>query len=142
MKKAILTLTVLIMISFTLLTHAQQAYQFVRADVPFDFQVSGKTMAAGRYDFCWNRTYVAAVRLADQSARSSEPIRYMQVNDIGQPTKDRVPRIVFHRVGSLYFLAEIHQPDEAIVALTTLKQERNFQKLATTKVEVEGEAGK
>ncbi len=140
MKRLILTLTVLIFMAS--LAHAQQAYQFIRADIPFEFQVSGHVMPAGRYDFCWNRSFVAAVRLADRSARTEQPIQYVQINSVEPPTKSMTSSIVFHRSGNLYFLSEIRQQGAGLVTLTVSPQERNLAKLAKTKVEIQAESGK
>jgi hypothetical protein len=142
MKKAILTVTVLIVMGWALLAYPQQAYEFVRADIPFDFQVSGQTLTAGRYDFCWNRAFVAAVKLADKSASSPHPIQYVTIMGIDQPSKGTKAMVVFHRLGNSYFLSEIHQPGSGRVTVTISPQERNLNRLATTKVDVQAESGK
>jgi hypothetical protein len=138
MKRAIVTLSVLILFAFVLLSYSQQSYEFVRADIPFDFQVNGQNMPAGRYDFCWNRAFVAAVRLAEPSATTSQPIRFAHISTIDEPKKNARPTVVFHRLGSQYFLAEIHQPGSGFVTITVSRQELN-QRLALTKVEVPAE---
>ncbi len=142
MKQAILTLSILILMCSTLLVHAQQPYQYIRADIPFDFQVGGNTLPPGTYDFCWNRKFVAAVKLADMSARSEHPIQYVTISAVENPTKNTEPIVVFHRMGNLYFLSEIHQPGDGIVTVMPSARERSMKKLATTKVEVHGESGK
>lgn len=142
MKRAILTVTVLIVMGWSLLAYSQRSYQFVRADIPFTFQVAGHTLPPGTYDFCWNRQFIAAVRLADMSTKTEHTIEYVTISAVEAPSENMQAMVVFHRIGTNYFLSEIRHPGEAVVSVTMSSQERNLQHLATSKVDVQAEAGK
>jgi len=146
MKRSISTVMVLfafVVIAASLLAHAQTNYQYIRANVPFEFVVNGQVLPAGSYDFCWNRNFVAAVRLATPGNANSQPIRYTQINAVEPTLKDKIPAVIFHQVSNRYFLAEIHQPDAGLVMLTTTKEEKRMQQLAGVKtVKIEAEGGK
>jgi len=145
MKKVILTVMVLIAFALatTLRVDAQNSYQCVRAQVPFEFVVNGQTLPVGIYDFCWNHNFVAAIRLAVPSNANSQPIRYTQISTVDPNLKDKIPSVLFHQLVNRYFLAEIHQPSGGLVVLTTTRQEKKMLELAKLRsIEIEAESGK
>lgn len=78
----------------------------VSAQIPFDFVVGDKTMSAGRY--------IVSTQMQDHSALL---IRNMKANSAAVRLSDTIQsrqnkpnaRLVFHRYGQTYFLAEVWQ---------------------------------
>jgi hypothetical protein len=79
------------------------------ADIPFEFSVDYKTMAAGEYNVQTVATASDAVLIqsvdgATSALRPSEAIEHSQ--------KSTTARLVFHRYGQRYFLAEVWNDDK------------------------------
>ena len=76
----------------------------VVANVPFEFSVGFKSMPAGEYSV---QTIASAGNgLLIQSTDGK--ISALRLSDLTQPGKDKPPaRLVFHRYGERYFLAEV-----------------------------------
>ncbi len=133
MKKTIVL--VLILLVSGVLAAAQTNYHFVRARIPFSFQVNGQTLSPGTYDFCWNRSFVATVRLADRESPST-PVRFAKITDIRDEGRDETPKVIFYQVEGRYFLSAINQPNEGLVNLSTTPERRRNEKLADKEVHV------
>jgi hypothetical protein len=78
----------------------------VRANVPFDFTVADKQLPAGRYSigrveqgFDSNILSITGLDNSSNIVRSSLPIQGRETTNVG--------RLVFHRYGNRYFLAEL-----------------------------------
>ncbi len=129
MKRAMLIIFVL---NCALLATAQQQNcRSVRAHVPFAFQMSGITMPAGDYQFCWkwNRTAVITPLSAEAPVVSST------ISSFEKITQEKA-MLIFRHLGNEYFLAEIHQPGEAIAVLAISPEEQRYNKIAVKKVPV------
>lgn len=95
-------------IGFALATVAVQAQnKGVTADVPFNFYVGSKLMPQGTYrvDGISNGTMGWVNALHQDAAQA-----FITTNVIGK-TPDEPARLVFHRYGTEYFLAEIWKGD-------------------------------
>ena len=75
----------------------------VRADVPFDFVVSGKTLPAGEYEI--KSDAKSAFLLVTNTASGHTSMVLVQSPDGGTPA-DR-SKLVFHRYGKAYFLRTV-----------------------------------
>jgi hypothetical protein len=139
MKKTILVVFILFLLGTLALT--QSMYKCVRADIPFEFQVHGKTLPAGLYDFRWNRDGIVAVAPATYSPPEHKGIVYVMINSIDDKAGDRA-FVTFNQIENSYFLRGINQPGEGRVNLPISAQERTHQKLAQQKVDIQGEVGK
>ena len=98
----------------------------VCAQIPFDFVVGDKTLSAGRYS--------VSTEMQDHSALT---VRNMKLNSgavrLSNPVQSQRgknnARLVFHRYGQTYFLAEVWQGGESSGwALHASKAERKLQK--------------
>ena len=99
--KGITMLTTILAIAFaTAVVSAQaQSAKTVISNVPFEFIVADKTLPAGKYRI--NRSIGNALKIWTSDAAA---IRL--TNEI-EPSKDGRARLVFHRYGDRYFLAEV-----------------------------------
>ena len=70
----------------------------VKARIPFSFEVNGKTLAAGAYQFSTNQS-VLMVRGFSAGAM-------VQTNRL-ESRKDSQPKAVFHKYGDRYILSEV-----------------------------------
>lgn len=111
-KKLIKGLTMsLLVVAVGLVTSVASAYgqgsRSTRANVPFDFVVGNTTLPAGEYE-------VAAASPAGETLRvrntDSQKSVYRLSSAIGIPTVGGKAKLVFHRYGSQYFLAEVWGP--------------------------------
>lgn len=101
--KGITMLTMILAIAFAtaVVSANAQSANTVVAQIPFEFTVGDKTMPAGNYQI--NRSLGNALTL-----RSSEPATSVsRLTNVIQPGKDKHTRLLFHRYGERYFLAEV-----------------------------------
>ena len=97
----------------------------VYAQIPFDFVVGEKTLSAGRYSVSTDTQdhsvlSIRNMKLNSAAVRLSSPVQSQRSK------KDA--RLVFHRYGQTYFLAEVWQGGEnSGWALHSSKAERKLQ---------------
>ena len=77
----------------------------VSADVPFNFMVDGKELKAGKYTVSRISTINSLGALIIRSADSKQAANF-NVNGVTDK-EEAQPRLVFHRYGNQYFLAQI-----------------------------------
>jgi hypothetical protein len=81
-----------------------QAGKRVVADVPFEFSVGYKTMAAGEYRIQIVNSANDALLIQSADGKSSA----LRLSEATDRNKDKThARLVFHRYGERYFLAEV-----------------------------------
>src|SRR5436190_286082 len=99
---------------------AQNPYP-LKANVPFDFNVSGVTMSAGHYVV--SRSGITGViTLRGEDTRQSAVVATLAAETAAASA---TARLVFHRYGNQYFLAETWTPDSNIGRIIPpTKQER------------------
>ena len=120
--KGVSILTLLVAVaSVTAVAAAKNLSDTLRVDVPFEFIVGDKTMAAGEYQV--KRIGQSAMTISgreDSAIRLSNPIESNKVQGQG--------KLVFHRYGENYFLAEVWTAgDTTGRKLLKSKQERQMQ---------------
>lgn len=101
--KGITMLTMIVAIAFaTAVVSAQaQSAKTVTSNIPFEFIVADKTLPAGEYQVKRSLGNALTIGTSDPDVAVSR-----LTNEI-QPNKDRRVRLVFHRYGDRYFLAEV-----------------------------------
>ncbi|HEV7797656.1 MAG TPA: hypothetical protein VGO73_05850 [Pyrinomonadaceae bacterium] len=99
-----LALIVVLALATAVATAKAQSSNKVVADVPFEFSVGYKTIPAGE---CMVRTMASAGdALLIQSG--DEGISALRLSEATERAKDKIhARLVFHRYGERYFLAEV-----------------------------------
>jgi len=104
MKKQILTIAAGLLLS-TFAAAQCSAQSTIRVNVPFSFDAAGKTMPAGEYSVRPDALTGDAIRsIAQTNGKESIMVTTLAAERSGQPVS---PRLVFHRYGNAYFLAEI-----------------------------------
>jgi hypothetical protein len=115
-----------------------QSSSTAAADIPFEFVVSGKTLAAGHYQLYAANTGgdVVTIRGAGQSAMSlTIGLMRRRASDEG--------KLVFHRYGNRYFLREIwNAGDNTGRQLPKSREEKAIQReLASVRSKTESSQG-
>ena len=106
-------------------TRAQSAYG-LRADVPFDFVVGDKTIPAGRIiahgvsESIQAPLAIANVAQGKQALRTARKVLGSERTNQG--------KMVFHKYGNRYFLAEICIPGYQTWKVTMSKEERSLER--------------
>ena len=122
MKKQIFSAVVtgcLLALMIAVPAHAQMPGTTIRATIPFDFIVRGKTLPAGNYE------------KRDHVLFETEPVETMEIPNESE--------IVFHRYGDSYFLSEVFTAgEETGQELTTSRAERRLRsEMASNKANAE-----
>ncbi len=78
-------------------------------NVPFAFTVAGQTMPAGRYSVEVTESQVVILRQANTAASIVLPAVTRLAVSGASPEDD--PRLVFDKVGNMYYLSEFWPPD-------------------------------
>ncbi len=100
-KKHTATLLILMFVGLTGLVHAQM-YTTIKAQVPFNFVTSGKTMPAGE---CTIQFMVDGQTTLSITSGKQHAFAYPIVGESSKGSKKTA--LVFHRYGDRYFLARI-----------------------------------
>ena len=128
MKKQILW-TPLILIAILAIaavsTRAQAVYG-ARADVPFDFIVGDKTIAAGRISANGVSDAVFGSLVITNKAQGELAVRTGR-RLLGAERSNQC-KLVFHRYGDRYFLAEIWIPGYQAWEVTKSKEEKSLER--------------
>lgn len=102
--------------------------QLVTAEIPFDFIVADKTLPSGKYRV---RSVTSDGQGFVISSRNGKAAISLS-RAVADKTKKRNARLVFHRYGQQYFLAEIWSGDSYGRQVMQCKKERNLrQELAS-----------
>lgn len=101
----------------------------VTAAIPFDFIVGEKTLPAGRYIVSSATNDGTGLRIQNHNGKSAA---FRFSNLVSEKSQKRQARMVFHRYGQQYFLAQIWSTDGYGRELRPSKLERNVrQELAS-----------
>jgi hypothetical protein len=129
-KQILKTLTMLMLVvGFTLAAamvsaNGQVTSIFVTANIPFDFVVADKTLPAGNYKVSSLTSGGNALKISSRDGKSAA----IRLSDfIPERRVKRTARMVFHRYGQKYFLAEVWTGDDYGRELIRCKTERVLQ---------------
>ena len=106
-------------------TKAQSA-RGVRADVPFDFIVGDRTLPAGKISVHAASTSNAGPLSITNYDKGQSTFRMSQL--LRGPNTPEQGKLVFHRYGNQYFLAEVWIPGSATLGLTKSRSERAVER--------------
>ena len=102
-----------------------QSSRRLTADVPFDFQIGDKTFASGAYEV--KAITNGGSALVIRSEKSQQSITRL-TNTIVPVKRNTTARLVFHKYGDSYFLAEVWSGgDYAGRQLLESKRERSLR---------------
>jgi hypothetical protein len=121
---AMLVLTLALAGATAVVANGQSNARLV-AHVPFDFVVGDKTLSAGEYSVAATdqsgATMASANSQGDAAIRLSSPME--------RKDREKAAKLVFHRYGSTYFLAQVWRAGEATGReLSKSSQERSIQR--------------
>ena len=106
--------------------HAQDPGAGIRASIPFDFIVEGKTLSAGQYEIRRINDEPTGLMIQNVYHRRDEALFQTEPTDA-----HRVPNhslLVFHRYGDSYFLSEIVSAgEETAEELRPTREERHMR---------------
>jgi hypothetical protein len=127
MKKQVVWMPLILMVMFAaaVVSSRSQAAYGVRADVPFDFVVGDKTIPAGRIT-------AHGVSNADQGSltikNSTEGQLALRIGrKMSGAERTKQCKLVFHKYGDRYFLAQIWIPGYQAWEVTKSKEERSLE---------------
>ncbi len=133
MRKALLLVTFL---GWALFAAGQQTYQWIRADIPFDFQINGQALPAGSYTFGSSlERHVICI----QSTKTGEHVKYVQMAEFEDHDRSTSPLVAFHKIGNQYFFRDLRYPGWGRSSVAPSAVEMRYDKLAKQPVEVKGE---
>jgi hypothetical protein len=107
MKKQAATLLILMLAALTGLANAQGT-KVIKAEVPFDYVVNGKTMLAGE---CSIKVEGDAQTILWIASENDRMVALPNANESTKPSD--TTKLVFHRYGDRYFLAGIRPQGES-----------------------------
>ena len=111
--------------------NGQVSSQRVTAQIPFDFIVGDQILPSGQYTVKAITSDGDGLRISSRDGKSSA-IRLS--NSVAETSKKRNARMVFHRYGQHYFLAEVWSGNSYGQKLMPCKRERNLkQELASNR---------
>jgi len=118
--------TLLVVFATSLAPANAQTRQRVYAQIPFDFVVGDKTLSAGKYSISSEMMDGSALLIRNVKAKGSA----VRLTDGIQSRSDKTnTRLIFHRYGQTYFLAEVwHGGDSTGRVLHASKAERALQR--------------
>lgn len=97
-----LTMIVAIALATAVVSANAQSSRMVVSNVPFEFVVGDKTLPSGEYRINLALGNALTIRTADANAAA------MRLTNEIQPRRNKThARLVFHRYGNRYFLAEV-----------------------------------
>ena len=119
-----LTLVVGLVLAAAVVSANGQATSRVTANIPFDFIVGDQVLPSGKYTVNTVSNGGEALRISNSDRKSSAITLSTSVTE---KTEKRIPRMVFHRYGQQYFLAQVWSDDSYGHQLLQCKRERNLR---------------
>ena len=125
------SLFVLMITTLTGIQLAQaQSKKLLRANIPFQFELNGKTQAAGTYEVL----QVGANQFAIRDKATSMTVMLGSASSVINLLPAESGKLVFHKYGNRMFLAQIWRPEESLgVQLTSTRGEKDAAKNAEKK---------
>ena len=121
MKRNLIGILPLLVFSMALNVTAH-AQTFAKANVPFAFRVGSATLPAGTYEVSSAGAAAVALRNKNVTASAMSTVRH-------EPPQQTSGKLIFHRIGSEYFLAEIWKgAGSPGMVIPTSKREMNLEK--------------
>ena len=138
MKKVVMILVSCFGLALMIATpaHAQMPGTPIRVTIPFDFNVKGKTLSAGKYEIRRISDSPEGLQISNLANHEQSMFETESVEAKGTALKGE---LVFHRYGDTYFLYEIFTPGMSTGReLPRSHAERRFEReAANTKMKPE-----
>jgi hypothetical protein len=124
MKRNLIGILSLVVMSALISATGAYAQSYVKADVPFAFMVGSAQLPAGPYEIRSASSSATAIMILNHQTNAGAVS-----NARREYPRDTQPKLVFHHVGNQYFLAEIWKGSgsEGMIVPTS-KQEKELEK--------------
>jgi hypothetical protein len=123
MKRNLFTILSLVVMAVMFNATGAYAQSFARADVPFAFNVGAAQLPAGTYEVKVLSESPYEIRIQNSQTRASA---LSIARSQGAPNGES--KLVFHRIGTQYFLSEIWRDSAGGMVVPTSKQEEELKK--------------
>ena len=124
MKRNLIGILSLVAISLMLNAAGAYAQSMVKANVPFEFKVGSAQLPAGPYEIKVDSASAAAIMVQNDQGKAGALSTARR-----EPARDTQAKLVFHKVGNQYFLAEIWRSSQAEgMILPTSNEEKELEK--------------
>ena len=124
MKRNVITILSLMVLSLMFNATGAYAQSYAKADVPFAFNVGAAQLPAGTYEIKTLGPGTNQIMI-----RNGEGTASVVSNARRNPPRETEGKLVFHRVGNQYFLAEVWRGSEdAGLIVPTSKHEQELMK--------------
>jgi hypothetical protein len=122
MKRNLIGILSLVVLSLMFTATGAFAQGYAKANVPFDFKLGSAQLPAGTYEVKVEEQGTISIRNGDSTAAAMSNARR-------EYPRNTTAKLVFHKVGSEYFLAEIwrNSSTEGMIVPTS-KQEKELEK--------------
>jgi hypothetical protein len=121
MKRNLITILSLVVMSLMFNATGAYAQSYVKADVPFAFNVGMAQLPAGTYQI----RVVGQNEIMIQNGGSKAAALSSARRD---PPRNTKSKLVFHRIGNQYFLAEVWKGSDGGLIVPTSKHEKDLMK--------------
>ena len=118
---------IVVLIAGTITSVRAQSSHLVAVNIPFEFNVRGKTLPPGKYLVRRALHWIPeSLVITDETGRSAAALVTMQVETRMPQTEGK---LVFNKYGEQYFLSQIWEAGESAGrALTKSKRERSLER--------------
>jgi len=125
MKRNLIGVLSLVVLSVLVSATGAFAQSYTKADVPFAFAVGSAQLPAGTYEIRTVGPANSYILIQNRETSAAA----MSTAGREQPRYNTSPKLVFHRVGNSYFLAEIWKSSSAEgMIVPTSKEEQEMEK--------------
>jgi hypothetical protein len=125
MKRNLIAVLSLVVMSLFLNATGAYAQSYVKANVPFGFKVGTARLPAGPYEIKVDVASSSAIMIRNGETSAAA----MSLAQREYPRSNTTAKLVFHKVGSEYFLAEIWEGSDAEgMVIPTSRQEKDLEK--------------
>ena len=124
MKRNLIGILSLVVLAVLISSTGAFAQAYAKATVPFAFNVGSAQLPAGTYEIKVENTSAGAIQIRNGETSDSA----LSITRYETP-RNTSAKLVFHRVGNHYFLAEVWKgPDADGMIVPTCKQEKELEK--------------
>ena len=124
MKRNLIGILSLVVMATLISATGAYAQSFAKADVPFAFTVGSAQLPAGTYEISSSNAVATAIVIQNQETSAAA------LSTVGREyPRNTSAKLVFHRVGNQYFLAEIWRNSSAEgMSIPASKNEKDLEK--------------
>jgi hypothetical protein len=123
MKRNLITILSLVVMSLMFNATGAYAQSFAKADVPFAFNVGAAQLPAGTYEVKVLGSSPYEIMIQNSKTRAAAVASARR-----EGSRDAESKLVFHRIGTQYFLSEVWKDSGAGMIVPTSRHENELRK--------------